>query len=117
MTSIPRVAMGSSGQHEGSGSLPYFNSMRAFLLSDWVRHFFLPAVGGPLGEGLVIASETDGRLFKFKHGGEEVGNVPAQLTQLVETLRGLQGTPKASLFPESLLQVLEVLLQVAMKKP
>jgi len=103
--------------HDGAGRLPYFTSMRAFILSDWVRHFFLPAVGGPLGEGLVIASEADGRLFKFKHGGEELGNVPAQLTELVEKLRGLEGTPKAVVLPESLLQVLEVMLQVVLKKP
>lgn len=104
-------------EHDGEGRLPCFQSLRRFLLSEWAQSFFLPANGIPLGEGLVIASEADGRFFKWKHAGEELGNVPTQLEEAVETLRKIAGSPEAHLFPEGLLEVLERLLLVAITKP
>lgn len=104
-------------EHDGEGRLPCFRSLRRLLLSEWAHRFFLPANGVPLGEGLVIASEADGRLFKWKHAGEELGNVPTELAEAVETVRSIAGSPEIHLFPEGLLEVLERLLLVATTKP
>jgi len=104
-------------EHEGSGDLPRFGSLRGLLLSDWARRFLLPAKGVPLGEGLVVASEADGTLFKLKHGGEELGKVPEQLDAAVAALRGLVGSPQMEMLPPGLLEVFEALLLIATTKP
>merc|ERR1719445_2918424 len=60
-------------EHLGPGGLHHFDSLRALTASAWVRRFLLPPSGAdPLGEGLVVASLTTGRLFKFKHAGEDL---------------------------------------------
>merc|ERR1712048_1076540 len=105
------------GEHDGNGMLPQFRSLRHLLLSEWAQRFFLPADGLPLGEGLVIASEADGRLFKWKHAGEMLGNVPDQLAEAVEFLRSIEGSPQAELLPAGLLEIFERLLLVATTKP
>jgi hypothetical protein len=104
--------------HDGRGSLPYFTSLRKLLASDWAQSFFSPSKGAMTGEGLVVASEADGRLFKWKHGGEELGKVPEQLEQAVARLKEIDQSDHASkLLPHGLLQVFEKLLQVATTKP
>jgi len=104
--------------HDGRGSLPYFTSLRKLLASDWAHSFFSPSNGAMHGEGLVVASEADGRLFKWKHGGEELGKVPEQLEQAVAMLKEIAQSDHASkCLPHGLLQVFEQLLQVATTKP
>merc|ERR1712129_142672 len=66
------------------------------------------------GEGLVISSEADGTLFKWKHGGEELGKVPEQLDAIVRQLRQLGDN---QCLPDALLEVCERLLLVATTKP
>jgi len=100
--------------HNGQGRLPRFGSMKQLLLSEWAQRVFLPANGVPPCEGLVISSEADGKLFKWKHGGEELGNVPQQLDTIV---RQLQQLGDNQLLPEGLLEVCERLLLVATTKP
>jgi len=104
-------------QHDGTEALPCFQSLQQLLLSRWAQRFLLPADGMPLGEGLVVASEADGRLFKWKQGGEDLGRVPEQLLEIVVALRDLAGSPKAGLFPPGLLDVFERLLLVSNTKP
>jgi len=104
-------------EHDGTGTLPYFRSLRRLLLSEWAKRFFLPAESPPLGEGLVVASEWDGRLFKWKHGGEDLGRVPEQLGRAVEALHGLSSNVRAELLPPGLLEVFERLLLVATTPP
>lgn len=104
-------------QHEGRGDLPRFASLRALLASPWARRFLLPAAGAPLGEGLVVASEADGRLFKLKHGGENLGRVPEQLGDLVEGLRRLGAARREAALPAGLLEACETLLLVATTRP
>lgn len=104
-------------EHQGDGNLPCFQSLRQLLLSQWAQRFLLPADGIPLGEGLVVASEADGRLFKWKHGGEDLGKVPDQLQEAVEALRRVYGSPQAQLLPQGLLDVFEQLLLVATTRP
>lgn len=98
--------------HDGHGTLPYFKSMRAFLSSEWLRRFLMPKEGAPLGEGLVVASEVDGRLFKLKHGGEELGNMPELLQQACETLGALEMRA-----PSGMLEVFDGLRALATAKP
>merc|ERR1712232_1046382 len=93
-------------QHDGNGKLPQFHSLRHLLLSQWAQRFMLPVDGVPLGEGLVIASEADGRLFKWKHAGEELGKVPEQLSEAVKVLQGLTES-QAKLLPPGLLEIFE----------
>jgi len=111
------ITAGQWAEHDGKDKLPRFHSLRQLLLSKWAQRFLLPADGVPLGEGLVVASEADGRLFKWKHGGEELGKVPEQLHEAVEVLRSVAGTPTAELLPPGLLEVFERLLLVASTKP
>lgn len=104
-------------EHDGTEALPCFKSLRQLLLSKWAQRFLLPVDGIPLGEGLVLASEADGRLFKWKHGGEDLGKVPDQLLEAVEALRSFAGLPQAALFPPGLLDIFERLLLVSNAKP
>jgi len=104
-------------EHAGKGSLPYFQSLRQLLLSPWAQRFLLPTDGVPLGEGLVVVSESDGTLFKWKHAGEELGKVPDELEEAVKMLHGVAATPQADLLPPGLLEVFEQLLLVATTKP
>ena len=96
--------------------LPKFASLRELILSEWASRFFMPASQGrPLGEGLVVCSEPNAKLSKWKHGGEEApswvaGNTPAKLAEAVELLRGLQGNP---MLPPGLLEICERLQLVA----
>eukprot|EP00928_Gymnodinium_smaydae_P016884 TRINITY_DN1639_c0_g1_i2.p1 TRINITY_DN1639_c0_g1~~TRINITY_DN1639_c0_g1_i2.p1 ORF type:complete len:420 (-),score=110.19 TRINITY_DN1639_c0_g1_i2:155-1414(-) len=101
--------------HDGVGELPYFRSMRRLIDSEWAQRLLLPADGPPLGEGFVVCSEADGRLFKWKHAGEELGKVPDQLGQVVQQLRALDD--KIKLLPADVLPAFERLLQVATTKP
>ena len=55
------------------------------MQSDWMKRFFLGEK--PLGEGMVIASSYDGRMFKLKHGGEECGKVPDRVSELIDILK------------------------------
>eukprot|EP00929_Paragymnodinium_shiwhaense_P118344 TRINITY_DN90274_c0_g1_i1.p1 TRINITY_DN90274_c0_g1~~TRINITY_DN90274_c0_g1_i1.p1 ORF type:complete len:420 (-),score=124.67 TRINITY_DN90274_c0_g1_i1:257-1516(-) len=98
-------------------SLHEFDSMRCFLQSDWVQRFLLPANRVPNGEGVVIASAADGRLFKFKHGGEELGKVPRQLEDIMTKLSELQDATQKAVFPPDILAVAEILHKVATYKP
>lgn len=104
-------------EHDGTEKLPRFHSLQQLLVSKWAQRFLLPADGVPLGEGLVVASEADGRLFKWKNGGEDLGKVPEQLHEAVEVLRSIACTPKVELLPPGLLEVFERLLLVATTKP
>jgi hypothetical protein len=49
-----------------------------------MKRFYLGAK--PLGEGMVVASSFDGRMFKLKHGGEECGKVPDRVSELIDIL-------------------------------
>eukprot|EP00747_Dinoflagellata_sp_TGD_P065087 gnl/TRDRNA2_/TRDRNA2_154201_c0_seq2.p1 gnl/TRDRNA2_/TRDRNA2_154201_c0~~gnl/TRDRNA2_/TRDRNA2_154201_c0_seq2.p1 ORF type:complete len:363 (+),score=42.26 gnl/TRDRNA2_/TRDRNA2_154201_c0_seq2:105-1193(+) len=62
-------------KHDGDGSLPWFKSLRQFLLSEWPRRFLMPQDGTVYGEGLVVVSEADGKLFKW-NGGQNRGSMP-----------------------------------------
>lgn len=104
-------------EHDGMDALPCFQSLQQLLLSQWAQRFLLPADGIALGEGLVLASEADGSLFKWKHGGEDLGKVPQQLLEAVEALRSFAGSPQAVFFPPGLLDVFERLLLVSTTKP
>lgn len=105
-------------RHQGEGALPRFGSLRQLLESEWAQHRLLPADGVPRCEGLVVATEEDGSLFKWKQAGEELGKVPEQLAEAVAQLGQLAGTPRAAaLLPEGLLGVFERLLLVATTKP
>lgn len=104
-------------EHDGQGSLPCFQTLRQLLLSQWLQRFLLPADGIPLGEGLVVACEADGRLFKLKHAGEELGKVPDQMSEAVQALRGLAASPHADLLPQGLLDIFEQLLLISTTKP
>jgi len=77
----------------------------------------MPSEGPALGEGLVVASEADGRLFKWKHSGEDLGKVPEQLAEAVQKLRSLAGSPEAEKIPPGLLEVFERLLLVGTTTP
>eukprot|EP00927_Polykrikos_kofoidii_P038871 TRINITY_DN33312_c0_g1_i1.p1 TRINITY_DN33312_c0_g1~~TRINITY_DN33312_c0_g1_i1.p1 ORF type:complete len:439 (+),score=93.20 TRINITY_DN33312_c0_g1_i1:63-1319(+) len=100
--------------HDGQGCLPRFLSMRQLLLSDWAQRLLLPADGVSLCEGLVVASEADGTLLKWKHAGEELGKVPELLNEIVCQLRKIGS---CQLLPEGTLEVCERLLLVATTKP
>jgi hypothetical protein len=56
-----------------------------------------------------VVSEADGRFFKLKHGGEELGRVPEQVQEVVDALSRLQDH---ELLPPGLLEVFQNLLQV-----
>lgn len=103
-------------EHDGHSTLPCFKSLRQLLLSPWAQRFLLPADGVALGEGLVVASEADGRLFKWKHAGEELGKVPDQLAMAVNFFESMAGSSQAELLPSGLLEVFERLLLVATTK-
>lgn len=103
-------------EHDGAGRLPMFSSLRQLIASEWAGRFLLPESGSPLGEGLVVVSAVDGRLFKFKHGGEDLGKVPEQLLEVVTALRALASSERAGLLPPDLLPVFERLLLVATSK-
>lgn len=104
-------------EHDGEGRLACFRSLRHLICSPWAQRILLPADGAPLGEGLVVASEADGTLFKWKHAGEELGRVPQQLADLAAALEGLKGAPREALLPAGLHEVVEQLLLVATTKP
>merc|ERR1711879_7406 len=70
------------------------------------------------GEGLVVASESDGRLFKWKHAGEELGKVPERLAKAVRELRTWAGdSRRAKLLPTCLVAGFERALHFASTKP
>lgn len=101
----PKGAGEAWSQH---GTLPKFPSLQVLLTSDWARKFFL-GPSGPLGEGLVIALEDSGSLFKWKSSTEELGNVPDQLREAVTIIQAL--TPDAAKrLPSGVLEALEMLL-------
>jgi len=102
-------------EHHGYGSIPSFTSTRGFLASPWLQRYLRPEDGIPLGEGLVVASE-DGKLFKLKHGGEELGKVPDQLAELVSVLEQLPSSQFAEL-PEGILEACKGLLLIVNTKP
>lgn len=88
------------------------------MASGWARRFLLPEHGAPLGEGLVVASEADGRLFKWKHAGEGLGKVPERLAEAVSALHKWAGDGRrARLLPPGLVEAFELLLHVASTKP
>jgi hypothetical protein len=71
-----------------TGSLvPSFPSLKSFLLSDWCSQYFLNPETGPLGEGVVLASTFNGKLYKIKHGGEDCGIVPDKIWDALEYLK------------------------------
>lgn len=114
----PPYSMVMKQQQSTSGILPNsecirFTSLRELLLSEWARSILLPVDGAPLGEGLVIASEADGTLFKWKHAGESLGSVPKKLAEAVKALRGLSASARAESLPQGTLEIFERLLQVA----
>jgi len=90
------------------GALPRFQSLQVLLTSDWARKFFL-GPSGPLGEGLVIALEDGGSLFKWKNSTEELGNVPDRLREAVTAIQALN-PDAAKRLPSGVLEALEVLL-------
>merc|ERR1712100_515538 len=102
-------------EHDGASTLPCFTSLRRLITSEWAARFLMPSEGAPLGEGLVVASELDGRLFKWKQSGENLGKVPEQLQKVVTALRALKGSPKMNILPPNLLEIFERLLLVATK--
>jgi hypothetical protein len=104
-------------EHDGSGTLPTFRSLRQLILSEWAQRVLAPVDGMPLAEGLVLASATDGRFFKWKNAGEELGKVPDQLRETVARLLALSERPDAQLLLRGLLEVFERLLLVATPKP
>lgn len=53
--------------------------------SEWMNQFFFGSQN-PLGEGFVITTYHDGRQFKLKHGGEDVGQVPKNVNAAVEAI-------------------------------
>jgi hypothetical protein len=63
----------------GGTLVPTFTSLLAFFQSEWCERFFLNTDTGALGEGFVVASALNGRMFKIKHGGENCGMVPKKL--------------------------------------
>merc|ERR1712083_617088 len=86
--------------------------------SRWAHRFLVPEDGSPLGEGLVVASEADGRLFKWKHAGESLGKVPERLAKAVGELRTWAGDGRrARLLPPGLVAGFERVLHVASTKP
>jgi len=72
-------------EHDGT-SVPTFPSLHAYFESDWCHRFFTNPDTGALGEGMVVASALNGRMFKVKHGGEDCGNVPDKLYDGIEML-------------------------------
>lgn len=104
-------------EHDGAGNLAFFQSLRQFILSQWAQRFLLPSDGVPLGEGFVVSSEADGKLFKWKHAGEDLGKVPEQLAKAVEALGGFAGSHQIECLPSGLLEVFERLLLVATTNP
>lgn len=103
--------------HDGTGPVACFNSMRALLTSDWAQRFLMPAHGSPCGEGLVVASEADARLFKWKHAGEGLGKVPEKLAKATAELQKWANSSQASLLPPGLVQAFERLRLVAQTQP
>jgi len=101
----------------GSASLHAFPSLRGFLSSQWMRRFLTPEGGTALGEGVVVASAATGRLFKFKHGGEELGKVPDQLEELLTKLHSLPEEKRASMLCPGLVDAAAALHAVATFKP
>merc|ERR1712139_80128 len=90
-------------------------------MGEWPRRFLMPSDGTALGEGLVVASEADGKLFKWKHAGEELGKVPEKLEEAVRELRRLRdgSEVRTGLLPPDLgdlLEVFDILLRVATTK-
>jgi hypothetical protein len=108
-----------SSSWEEHGELPRFESLRDFLHSNWLRQFLM-APDTQLCEGVVVASEFDGTLFKLKHGSEKLGKVPEQLQEIVHTLRRFNGTHLQDIarrmLPAGILEVCEVLLEIATAK-
>ena len=101
------------------GLLPRFESMRSLLCSGWLRRFLVtPTIKGKaIGEGIVVSSEADGRLFKLKHADENIGQVPQLLQTLVSLLKRHVGTPQEKHLPTGILEVCEQLLEIATSKP
>jgi len=112
---VPTVAnryqpQGAGEEWSHQGALPKFTSVQALLTSNWARQLFL-APDGPLGEGLVIALEGDGSLFKWKNYHEELGKVPDLLREAVTRIQALaHGSAGAKLISAGMLLALESLL-------
>lgn len=101
-------------EHEGSGNLASFHSMRALLSSCWAQRFLMPENGAALGEGIVVASEADGRLFKWKQASETSTMLTARLAEAVAGVRALKHAAQAKL-PTGIVEVLELLLRATVK--
>jgi len=114
---LGNITEGQWSEHDGVGNLACFHSLRQLVLSPWAQRFLLPSDGIPLGEGLVVASDADGKLFKWKHAGEELGNIPAQMAKVVAIIRNLAGSNQAECLPPGMLEFFERLLLVATTKP
>lgn len=94
-----------------------FESLRQLVLSSWAQDFLLPADGVALGEGLVVASESDGKLFKWKHASQDTCQTGWRMAEAKETLRGIAGTPQAERLPPGLLDIFERLYATATVAP
>jgi len=101
-------------EHEGPGNLACFRSMRALLSSPWAQRFLMPETGAVLGEGIVVASEADGRLFKWKQAAETSTVLPARLAEAVAGVRALKHAAQAKL-PTGIVEMLELLLRATVK--
>jgi len=106
-------------EHAGATSaLHSFESLRSFLASPWMKRFLMPQDNArALGEGFVVASAFDGRLFKLKHGGEDLGKVPDQLESVLKQLASIDVERQDGSVWHNLIAVAETLHLVATFKP
>jgi len=89
--------------------VPTFNSLYEFFKSKWCARFFLNEETGALGEGFVVASAHNGRMFKVKHGGEDCGSVPDKIQDCLEWLEKQETMDKE-------LEVIQVLQKIIRSK-
>jgi len=82
----PKAITPEQWAEHGGQLVPTFASLLEFFQSNWCNRFFLNKDTGALGEGMVVASSLNGRMFKVKHGGEDCGLVPDKLYDGVEML-------------------------------